>query len=99
MSRFANIYLLFTIWKGMLNMKNSYRFFENRQCEYFPCHKGVEDFNCLFCYCPLYLMEKCAGNYEYKKFNGKIIKDCSKCTFPHIPENYDKVLKSISYLK
>ena len=29
-------------------MKNSYRFFENRDCQYFPCHQGLEDFNCLF---------------------------------------------------
>lgn len=35
-------------------MENSHRFFENRECKYFPCHKGLEDFNCLFCYCPLY---------------------------------------------
>ena len=30
-------------------------FFQNRPCEYFPCHKGIpeEAFNCLFCYCPL----------------------------------------------
>ena len=32
-----------------------YAFFQNRECEYFPCHKTSrpEDFNCLFCYCPL----------------------------------------------
>ncbi|MGN1180093.1 MAG: cysteine-rich small domain-containing protein, partial [Suilimivivens sp.] len=30
-------------------MENSHRFFENRECKYFPCHKGLEDFNCLFC--------------------------------------------------
>ena len=32
-----------------------YAFFQNRDCEYFPCHatKHPEDFNCLFCYCPL----------------------------------------------
>ena len=31
-----------------------YAFFQNRDCEYFPCHatKHPEDFNCLFCYCP-----------------------------------------------
>lgn len=35
----------------------SYRFFQNRACEFFPCHavEDVEKFNCLFCYCPLYL--------------------------------------------
>ena len=37
-------------------MENSYRFFQNKSCEYFPCHeiKDSGDFNCLFCYCPLY---------------------------------------------
>ena len=32
-----------------------YTWFQNRDCEYFPCHKDVkeEEFNCLFCYCPL----------------------------------------------
>ncbi len=36
-----------------LNGKH-YTWFQNRECEYFPCHKGVreEEFNCLFCYCP-----------------------------------------------
>ena len=34
-----------------------YAYFCNRECEYFPCHKGAdpENFNCLFCYCPLYV--------------------------------------------
>ena len=42
----------------------NYSFVQNRACEYFPCHEGVpeEDFNCLFCYCPLYALGKaCAG--------------------------------------
>ena len=48
--------------------KEGFDFFQNRACEYFPCHKGVadEDFNCLFCYCPLYLLgDECGGNFEY----------------------------------
>ena len=45
-------------------MINSYRFFQNKECEYFPCHKteNEEEFNCLFCYCPLYREKKCIGN-------------------------------------
>ena len=31
-------------------MENSYRFFENKECQYYPCHKGIENMNCLFCY-------------------------------------------------
>ena len=40
-------------------MENSYRFFENKECQYYPCHKGIENMNCLFCYCPLYSREHC----------------------------------------
>ena len=41
----------------------NYSFMQNRDCEYFPCHAGVseEDFNCLFCYCPLYALGKPAA--------------------------------------
>lgn len=65
-----------------------YSFFQNTRCEYFPCHptKHPEDFNCLFCYCPLYALgRKCGGNYTYTD-NG--IKDCSACLTPHVRANY-----------
>ncbi|MBQ4579244.1 MAG: cysteine-rich small domain-containing protein [Clostridia bacterium] len=68
------------------------RFFQNRDCPYFPCHGGVpeEAFSCLFCYCPLYALgRRCGGACEYLP-NGT--KDCSKCAFPHRAENYDAVL-------
>jgi Zn-finger protein len=67
-----------------------YSFFQNKECEYFPCHKGIgtEDFNCLFCYCPLYFTD-CKGSY--KIIDGKI-KDCSDCTFPHYKKNYEKMI-------
>ena len=45
-----------------------YSFFQHTQCEFFPCHKTAkpEDFNCLFCYCPLYALgDKCGGNFAY----------------------------------
>ena len=67
------------------------RFFQNQECRYFPCHTGVpeEEFNCLFCYCPLYTLgRECGGNYVYTEKN---IKSCKDCTFPHRRENYDKV--------
>ena len=56
-------------------MSENYKFFSNDKCEYFPCHKvnNPENFNCLFCYCPLYaLKENCGGNFKYTS-NG--IKD------------------------
>lgn len=73
-------------------MENSYRFFENRECKYFPCHKGVKEFNCLFCYCPLYHME-CPGAPEYRQKDERTIKVCTRCNFPHKAENYDKIME------
>lgn len=49
-------------------LSNNYEFFSHTSCEFFPCHptQNPEDFNCLFCYCPLYLMgETCGGNFTY----------------------------------
>ena len=45
-------------WEG-----KGYSFFQNTNCEYFPCHatKHPEDFNCLFCYCPLYALGRGCG--------------------------------------
>ncbi len=59
--------------------------FINKECEFFPCHSGIkeEDFNCLFCYCPLVFMT-CPGPYKLfiDKF-GIERKDCSDCTLNH----------------
>ena len=76
-----------------LNMEKHYQFFQNRECEFFPCHKGVEaqDFNCLFCYCPLYTLgEDCGGNYTY---TDKGVKSCEGCAFPHRRESYESLLR------
>lgn len=72
-----------------------YKFVQNKECEYFPCHEGVscESFSCLFCYCPLYALgDKCGGSFTYTK-NG--IKDCSRCMKPHHLENYDKIMEKM----
>ena len=74
-------------------MEQSYRFFENKECKYFPCHKGLEEFNCLFCYCPMYPIKDCPGKPQFVEKKGKIIKVCTNCTFPHQPENYDRIVK------
>lgn len=74
-------------WEG-----KGYSFFSNKNCEYFPCHatKDVENFNCLFCYCPLYTLgDRCGGNFQY---NEKGFKDCSKCQLPHKRNNYGYVI-------
>ena len=73
----------------------NYSFFQNRDCEYFPCHPGMEEaqFSCLFCYCPLYALgENCGGNFRY---TDKGIKDCSGCLIPHRRENYERVLEKM----
>lgn len=77
-------------------MGDNYKFVQNRKCEYFPCHEIGDDsrFNCLFCFCPLYMLgEDCGGNYTYTE---KGIKDCSKCLLPHIKESgYNHVVKKL----
>ncbi len=75
--------------------KGSSRFFENRDCEYYPCHEGLEELNCLFCYCPLYARESCPGSPSYKERGGGRVKDCSGCAFPHSPGNYEAVLERL----
>ena len=65
-----------------------YSFTQNRDCEFFPCHTGVpeEEFNCLFCYCPLYALGRhCGGNCVFTKSG---IKDCGNCTLPHKRNSY-----------
>lgn len=71
--------------------EEKFSFFSHTACEYFPCHEGVdpEQFNCLFCFCPLYALGKeCGGNFVFLE-NG--VKDCSNCTIPHRKENYGRV--------
>ena len=70
-------------------------FFSNRSCKYFPCHKGAdpEDFNCLFCYCPLYAMgPDCGGNYRLTQSG---VKDCTGCLVPHRRENYERIMEKL----
>jgi Zn-finger protein len=45
----------------------------------------VEDFNCLFCYCPLHHLADCGGSYVILP-NGW--KDCTSCTRPHFEYDY-----------
>ncbi|SMB96167.1 Zn-finger-like domain-containing protein [Desulfonispora thiosulfatigenes DSM 11270] len=78
-------------------MESNYKFFQNNKCEYFPCHKidNQKEFNCLFCYCPLYaLKDKCGGNFIYTKG----IKDCSKCSIPHVDNGYEHIMSKIGQI-
>lgn len=76
----------------------NYDFFQNKACEYYPCHSGAdqESFSCLFCYCPLYALgDKCGGNFSYTEQG---IKDCSACLIPHRRENYDKIMEKMDLI-
>jgi len=77
-------------------MEPSFKFFSNPSCKYFPCHtmQNSEEFNCLFCFCPLYSLEnKCGGTFDY---TDKGIKNCMNCKFPHKPDNYDVIVSKLS---
>ena len=75
-----------------------YAFFCNRECEWFPCHEGIAEteFNCLFCYCPLYALgEHCGGNFVLLE-NG--VKDCSKCNIPHQKGSYGVIMEKYPHI-
>ncbi|MDD2371600.1 MAG: cysteine-rich small domain-containing protein [Firmicutes bacterium] len=74
----------------------SYSFTQNKGCEYFPCHKIKDEnkFSCLFCYCPLYLIADCGGNFSLLP-NG--MKDCSNCLLPHKQESYQYIVNKLSF--
>jgi Zn-finger protein len=74
--------------------KNSYRYFCNKECEYYPCHK-TERINCIFCFCPKYNYD-CGGNFKILK-NGK--KDCSGCNLPHEKDGYDFIVNFLKGIK
>ncbi|MDR2035087.1 MAG: histidine phosphatase family protein [Coriobacteriales bacterium] len=68
-------------------------FFQHTNCEYFPCHAtpSPKDFNCLFCFCPLYALGKQCGGVP--EFTDGGIKSCHACTLPHLRESYPYLLK------
>ena len=79
-------------------MGENYKFFNHKDCEFFPCHKTnkPEEFNCLFCYCPLYALgENCGGNFKY---TDKGIKNCSSCILPHKKDNYNYIMSKFQDL-
>ncbi len=76
----------------------NYSFFCHSTCEFFPCHRGVEEskFNCLFCYCPLYAFgEACGGHFTY---TSKGVKNCINCSIPHQRENYGMITAKLREL-
>jgi Zn-finger protein len=76
-------------WRG-----KQYAFFSHRQCEAFPCHQieDESDFNCLFCYCPLYPLQDCGGAFVSRPDGAK---DCSSCVIPHKRDNYGLITSRV----
>gem|GEM_PF-260860 len=75
------------IWRD-----KEYSFFSHKMCEAYPCHEAEDkdDFNCLFCYCPLYALGgECGGDFKYLS-NG--VKDCGSCLIPHVRDNYGDII-------
>lgn len=82
----------------MKKTEDSYTHFSNRACRYFPCHPDADpdNFNCLFCYCPLYVLgEKCGGDFTY---SAKGYKDCSGCLRPHTQGSFKYVTSRFSQI-
>ena len=75
--------------------KKASSFFSHKGCEAFPCHAtdDPDNFNCLFCYCPLYTLgRRCGGDFVY---TPRGVKDCSTCLMPHIRENYERIVRRL----
>ncbi len=79
-------------------MDKNHQFFCHKACEFFPCHKTEhpDDFNCLFCYCPLYAYgEQCGGSFCYTDGG---IKDCSNCLVPHRKDSFAVITARLAKL-
>ncbi len=80
-------------WQG-----KHFSFFSNTDCEFFPCHKtdDPDNFNCLFCFCPLYAFgDSCGGNYTLTDAG---VHDCSSCMLPHRQNSYGTIMQRLSFL-
>jgi Zn-finger protein len=74
-------------------MDNSHKFFSNSRCKYYPCHIGIRPFNCMFCYCPLFHLEDCGGNYTVTATGYK---DCSACHVPHLKDSWEYIVDRLA---
>lgn len=78
-------------------IENNHKFFENKSCEYYPCH-DMEQINCMFCFCPLYLIHDCPGiKAGVAEYIDEKTKDCSRCTITHHPtKSWEIVVRVLS---
>lgn len=76
----------------------AYAFFSHTACEFFPCHptEDPDNFNCLFCFCPLYTLgSACGGRYRY---TADGMKNCEDCMLPHQRDQYGQIIKKLGAL-
>lgn len=73
-------------------MKNNHKFFENKKCRYYPCHKNLVEINCLYCFCPLFTYKFDPGCGKQRYPDGSV-RECNDCIFPHQRKNYTKIIK------
>ncbi|MEM3736522.1 MAG: cysteine-rich small domain-containing protein [Candidatus Bathyarchaeia archaeon] len=70
----------------------------NVSCDYFPCHKNLED--CTWCYCPFYPCEDELTGGRYVKANqpGLAVWSCKDCTWIHRLDVSLAVMKELQAL-
>ena len=68
--------------------QDGHKRFANKDCPFYPCH-DVPQVNCIFCFCPLYHLTDCGGQWTK---TAKGIKDCSKCKLPHGDDGWDIIV-------
>ena len=76
-------------------MKNKHISGLDKECDYLPCHEGLED--CTFCYCPFYpCYETNTGGFEkISSRTDKPIWACSSCILNHKTENAKRILEGL----
>lgn len=75
----------------LLWIRNLKSFFSRKKYDCYPCHEWeFGRMSCLFCYCPLYDLEDCEGDWSMLGH----IKDCSICLVNHVSKWW--VLKKLA---
>ena len=81
-------------------MKNSYKFFQNKECEWFPCHSTYckEKFSCLMCYCPLYNFNDCGGNYDVLEMDTIVDDDVLSVTRFDLDDKFNEIILENNFI-
>ncbi len=67
----------------------------DRDCEYYPCHLGLDD--CTFCFCPFYPCGdgSTGGRHVVSEKTGKDVWSCKRCEWIHKKEAAVKILPEL----